>query len=72
MVLAVTLGSEGHATAEAADERSLLLVYTHVNAQIMLLTEGFPAARVLALVRLRACVKVHVRQHPVVPAGEHL
>ena len=66
MVLAVALGAESLAAAEAAHVGPLLEVGAHVDAQVVLLAEGLSAARVLALVRLRARVQVHVRLHAVV------
>ena len=66
MVLAVALGAESLAAAEAAHVGPLLEVGAHVDAQVVLLAEGLPAAGLLAPVGLRARVEVHVGLHAVV------
>ena len=66
MIFAVTLSAKGLAAALAAHIGPLFEVGAHVDAQVVLLAEGLSAARVLALVRLRARVQVHVRLHAVV------
>lgn len=61
MVLHVALGAEGLAAAgHGALEGPLVSVNPHVDPQVLLLGEGFVAAGVFALVRLRAIVHVHV------------
>ena len=66
MIFAVTLGAKGLAAAHAAQVGPLFEVGAHVDAQVVLLAERLSAARVLAPVRLRARVQVHVRLHAVI------
>ena len=65
VVLHISFGSEALSTPLRTHKRSLVPVDSHVNAQVLLLREGFPTARMFTFKGLSAVVdvKVSVKSH---------